>query len=521
MKKIIGIVFILLFIIQGKINAQKATVHIVAPGFFEDVNVFDPAVNYDPGKSFSTIHLDKNRSGALIVDFSEPQYAEKSQVLNIRSDKNGTGPEPVDISKPRYVKFWFSDTQYILFLSPGDDLTFKAEFKGNKQTLTVTGRGSNNNQPMIFGLTGIGLQQFRFDKTPDRTIFAIKKQEAHNAIVLQQYINHYKPSADFIRCAQQNIEYFALSKYYSFYHDYVYNPLESNKYDKWQKVEDSLMMKHKLNNESAVGSVNYDDLVDKFSFRNTESLIFKERRERPVDFYRQWYHTTVNKGSKIYAFEEHNLFYERVINKYFSGKSLELAYAKVLLWQFAFSNYKNIDLMFAHFVHKFPNSSYIPIFRNAMAEVVAKQKQTLNNNMVFVTDNGTKLNTLEEVARLMKGKTVFVDMWGTWCSSCRKELEKYSPKIRAHFKGKNLTFLYIASDDLNRQKEWKRVIAFYNMEGLHMLANEQLDHDIMTKVKSTGYPTYFIIKKDGSFKKAKTPDESHVQDMIKEIEAAM
>jgi thiol-disulfide isomerase/thioredoxin len=177
--------------------------------------------------------------------------------------------------------------------------------------------------------------------------------------------------------------------------------------------------------------------------------------------------------------------------------------------------------VFAHFKHKYSSSNYIPLFSNAIAEIVARQKQVLNNKIVFVADNGTKLNTINDVILLMKGKTVFVDMWGTWCGPCRSELEKYTPQIRDHFRGKNVTFLYIANKDIGHPEEWKKIIAYYKIEGIHILANENLDKDIMTKIESTGYPTHLIIKKDGTFKKIKTQDESNTQQFIKEIAAEL
>lgn len=43
------------------------------------------------------------------------------------------------------------------------------------------------------------------------------------------------------------------------------------------------------------------------------------------------------------------------------------------------------------------------------------------------------------------------------------------------------------------------------MEGTHILANEQLTKDIMTKVKGQDlFPTMFIIKKDGAIERSKT-----------------
>jgi thiol-disulfide isomerase/thioredoxin len=244
-------------------------------------------------------------------------------------------------------------------------------------------------------------------------------------------------------------------------------------------------------------------------------------RQQSADFYRDWYHTTVNKGKKMYTSESRNLFIERVINKYFSGKTEELAYAQMLRFQLRLNHYDDLDLVFTHFKHKYPSSIYIPALKTTMAEIAAKKTQTLNNKMVFVADDGTKLNTLGDVIRLMKGKTVYVDMWGTWCGPCLEELEKYTPQIRNYFKGKNITFLYIANKDIGQKEKWKKAIAYCKINGTHILANQNLEKDIMTKVKATGYPTHFIIKKDGSFKKIKTQDGSQTQQIIKEIEAEL
>lgn len=493
MKTLVSIVFTFVFLIVGKSNAQKISVNFVTTGFHGDVHVFDPAVNYDPKNFISIVHL----------------------------NKNGAGIYTANLSKPRYVVFWFSDDYYSIFLSPGDDLSFKAQFTKNGVAVIISGKGSNNNQPAIFQLTNIDLNQFKDDKTPDRVIATIKSQEARNSIILKQYIEQYKPSADFIKNMQMNIQYFALNNYYGFYHN-THSPYNSTPYDKqWQGIEDSLLSKHKLNNEEALSSYNYDQLIITFLMRKGELAEHKEEPQHPLTFYRDWYHTTAAKGRKIYANESRNIFFERIIKKHFSGKSAEYLYAELFRQHFRFSDYKNLDLMFEHFKQMYPSSQYIPIFSNAMAQIVDKQKQTLNSTMIFVADDGTKLNSLEDVLKIMKGKTVFVDMWGTWCDPCREEIEKFSPQIRDHFKGKNVLFLYIDNMDLNRKNEWKRLIAYYKIEGTHILANQNLNKDIMTKLKSTGYPTHFIIKKDGTFKKTKVQDESNMQSIIEEIEAEM
>lgn len=141
--------------------------------------------------------------------------------------------------------------------------------------------------------------------------------------------------------------------------------------------------------------------------------------------------------------------------------------------------------------------------------------------MLFVADNGSKLKTLAEVAALFKGKTVFVDMWGTWCGPCREEIDQKSEMLRNYFKGKDVVFLYISNRDIDRAEEWKKLIAYYNMEGTHILANMNLTKDIMAQLKVHAFPSYFIIGKDGNCKVTNNQYQFDTKAMEDEISAAL
>ena len=129
--------------------------------------------------------------------------------------------------------------------------------------------------------------------------------------------------------------------------------------------------------------------------------------------------------------------------------------------------------------------------------------------------------TWEEVLQQVKGKTILLDMWGTWCGPCRTEIKENGAAIREHFKTSDLAFLYIANYDEKKEETWKKLIAFFNMEGYHLLASEKLTKDIMSKIKGTGYPTYAIIDKYGNVELSKAGYPMDRQKLITQLEEAL
>jgi thiol-disulfide isomerase/thioredoxin len=116
--------------------------------------------------------------------------------------------------------------------------------------------------------------------------------------------------------------------------------------------------------------------------------------------------------------------------------------------------------------------------------------------MVFLDSSG-RLKKLNDVINLFKGRTVLVDMWGTWCGPCHEEIEKNAHALKTHFKNKDLQFLYISNYDLKNQINWKKLIRYYNMEGSHVLASRELSEDAMNKTGSDSFRLILLLKRMG------------------------
>lgn len=106
-----------------------------------------------------------------------------------------------------------------------------------------------------------------------------------------------------------------------------------------------------------------------------------------------------------------------------------------------------------------------------------------------------------------KGKIIYMDIWGTWCAPCKKELTYVAP-IKEAMKDKDIVFIYLAngSPDI----AWKNVIKENQLTGkqsehykLPTAQQRQLEQFLDVHY----YPSYIIIDKEGKIveKKALRP----------------
>lgn len=104
-----------------------------------------------------------------------------------------------------------------------------------------------------------------------------------------------------------------------------------------------------------------------------------------------------------------------------------------------------------------------------------------------------------------KGKIIYLDVWGTWCGPCKREM-KHAGEIKKAMQGKEIVFMYLA----NRSPEtsWKNVIKEMHLTGKQVVhynfpANQQRLLEDYLSIRH--YPTYITIDREGKVIQKEVP----------------
>lgn len=190
--------------------------------------------------------------------------------------------------------------------------------------------------------------------------------------------------------------------------------------------------------------------------------------------------------------------------KYLSGKELEYylaSYIYLYSWQNK-DNSKQLIESYKNFKSEYPNSKYTQFLTTSIQPIIDFHKKIaespISDKIKFV-ENYEGVDTFQDLIKTLKDKKVYVDIWGTWCSPCKKEFQQ-KDKLAELLKSKNITTLYICEGINSKKNVWKEMIKFYDLEGQHILANDKLVADIIDRFGNNGsfaYPRYLLVNENG------------------------
>jgi thiol-disulfide isomerase/thioredoxin len=191
--------------------------------------------------------------------------------------------------------------------------------------------------------------------------------------------------------------------------------------------------------------------------------------------------------------------------KYLPAHLLESYFANYIYREcFLFGEIQDYELitLYNQFISEYPNSkytSYLTPWINQNIQFQKKIAESGNSEKIKFLDNYQDINSLKNCVKSFQGKKVYIDVWATWCASCRSEFSK-KEKLNEILKSKGIEMLYISMDEDKYDKTWKDLIKYYNLEGNHIRANKPLSEDLK-KIQNSGsgyyVPWHIMVDEDG------------------------
>lgn len=91
-----------------------------------------------------------------------------------------------------------------------------------------------------------------------------------------------------------------------------------------------------------------------------------------------------------------------------------------------------------------------------------------------------------------KGNIIYIDVWATWCSPCKKQIV-HSVKMQEMFK--EVEFVYLCCQ--SEEETWHNVIKQYQINGTHILLNKNQYDYLKEKFSIIDVPHYILIDQKG------------------------
>ncbi len=206
-------------------------------------------------------------------------------------------------------------------------------------------------------------------------------------------------------------------------------------------------------------------------------------------------------------------------------KNLSPAVVEPYFYQQITDLYKEKDLtnlsgLVYTFNRQFPNGFYHKDVNDKVATLQKILSVNTSNKKIEIVE---KINSLTDLLKPLKGKVVYLDIWGTWCGPCKEEL-RYIPELKSKFKGKDIVFIYLDMDADDKDVAWREFIKVNNMEGIHLRKNKQTIAPFWKELlanaedKAEYYPQYFIFDKDGKLAITKPKRPSEKEELYTQLE---
>jgi thiol-disulfide isomerase/thioredoxin len=249
---------------------------------------------------------------------------------------------------------------------------------------------------------------------------------------------------------------------------------------------------------------------------------YDAKDEKSKEPFFRTYKMTMDSATRMVKLKGKNYFKWYVLNLYFNRDVAERYLAQNIYNQVYDKDISHALLLMADFKTYFPQSAYTGILQQKVDELTTRYQQNAGSSGIKIWDGYSKITSIYDVVNQLKGKVIYLDVWGTWCPPCKEEL-RFNPQLKQHFKDKNVVFVYLDMDDDLLDANWRSFIAANGLTGIHLRKSKTdiqpfWDELLPAKGKRENYPSYFIFDKNGKLVQADAKRPSDEGALYNQIE---
>jgi thiol-disulfide isomerase/thioredoxin/Rps23 Pro-64 3,4-dihydroxylase Tpa1-like proline 4-hydroxylase len=206
----------------------------------------------------------------------------------------------------------------------------------------------------------------------------------------------------------------------------------------------------------------------------------------------------------LMADNQHEKALAELMEFFEKGKSTE---AMKELMRSAYVNTKGSEEGYTEYISKLEASAKESLVEKLKLELINEPAPDFN--LVDLQGNSVSLSSL-------KGKTIMIDFWATWCGPCLNSFPGMKNAVEKYSDDENVKFLFVNSwERIENKKENAEQFIAKTKYPFHVLLD--LDNKVIESFKVSGIPTKFLIDKNGNIRFKSVGFAGNTDQMVEEI----
>lgn len=438
------------------------------------------------------VHCSKNKSDYVVL--SGIIKGNKIDSLKIY-DKDYKDIQTIYLSK----QLTFNDT---LFVPKG--YYYIGDFKTSRKSLFLKPSYNlkaiilSNNEDFSIAFEGIGSEENNYLQEKEKNNINIKK-----AINYKYYLSlnekDFLKLSDSITIEKTNF----FNSYTKLDNEFKYYESFSLKFENSQFVDSYSRWKGEfIGDKSFSVSKDFPNPFLNYDISNDSLLIHP-------NYLGSIFLTLNNRHKIIYGFQEINLEYLQNIDKDINSQIIkdELVYKFV---KAGIEQTKDLDTVYSKFMSIVKNKKYRDEIKNKYINL-KKMSKGIISPLFELYDINNRLVTLKS----LKGKLVYIDIWGTWCLPCIQEIPSLKI-IEKEFRDKDIYFVSISIRD--KKENWSNYIKENELTGIQLFAPDT-NISFFKEYQLKTVPRFILIDEEGKIIDANAykPSDPKLKEQILEF----